>query len=112
MDLDDPFSRDLRSALDRIAELQRRSVAEPRPGQGLLPEVLAELDVAMEELSVTGEELRSQTHELATIRQALEAERQRYQELFESAPVAYPGHRSDGQDPRGQPGGGGAARGG
>gem|GEM_PF-1354100 len=89
MDLDDPFSRDLRSALDRIAELQRRSVAEPRPGQGLLPEALAELDVAMEELSVTGEELRSQTHELATTRRALEAERQRYQELFESAPVAY-----------------------
>jgi PAS domain S-box-containing protein len=89
MDLDDPFSRDLRSALDRIAELQRRSVAEPRPGQGLLPEALAELDVVMEELSVTGEELRSQTLELATARRALEAERQRYQELFESAPVAY-----------------------
>jgi hypothetical protein len=43
----------------------------------------------MEELSVTGEELRSQTGELATTRQPLEAERQRYQELFEAAPVAY-----------------------
>jgi PAS domain S-box-containing protein len=89
MDLDDPFSQELRSARDRIAELQRRSSAGPAPGQGLLPEALAELDVAMEELSVTGEELRSQTHELATTRQALEAERLRYQELFESAPVAY-----------------------
>ena len=45
-----PVPRELRSARDRIAELQRRS---------------------------------------ATARQALEAERLRYQELFESAPVAY-----------------------
>ena len=89
MDLDDPFSQELQSTRDRIAELQRRSVADPRPGHGLLPEALAELDVALEELSVAGEELRSQNDELASTRQALEAERQRYQELFESAPVAY-----------------------
>lgn len=89
MDLDDPFSRELRSLRDRIAELRRRSVADPRPGHGLLPEALAELDLALEELSVAGEELRSRHDELASTRQALEAERQRYQELFESAPVAY-----------------------
>jgi PAS domain S-box-containing protein len=89
MDRNDPFSRELRSARDRIAELQRRSVADTRPGAGLLPEALAELDVAIEELSVTGEELRTQTDELASTRRALEAERQRYQELFDSAPVPY-----------------------
>ena len=89
MDLDDPFSRELRSLRDRIAELRRRSVADPRPGHGLLPEALAELGLALEELSVAGEELRSRNDELASTRQALEAERQRYQELFESAPVAY-----------------------
>src|SRR5512133_353483 len=89
MDTDDPFSRELRSARDRIAELQRRSRATQRRGGGLLPEALAELDVAIEKLSVTGEELRSQTDELATAREALEAERHRYQELFQSAPVAY-----------------------
>ena len=88
MDRDDPLSRELRSARDRIAELQRRSGA-PGPGPGLLPEALAELDTAIEELSVTGEELRSQTDELHATRLALEAERDRYQELFESAPVAY-----------------------
>ena len=86
---DDPFSRELRSARDRIAELQRRSRAGPSRGGGLLPEALAELDVAIEELSVTGEELRSQADELASVCQALEAERDRYQELFQSAPVAY-----------------------
>jgi PAS domain S-box-containing protein len=89
MDGNDAFSRELRSARERIAELQRRAGAGPDPGGGLLPEVLAELDVAIEELSVTGQELRSQTDELATTRLALEAQRERYQELFESAPVAY-----------------------
>jgi PAS domain S-box-containing protein len=89
MDRDDPFSRELRSARDRIAELQRRSGADPAPGDGLLSQMLAELDVAIEELSVTGEELREQTDELTATRRALEAERQRYQELFEAAPVAY-----------------------
>ena len=88
MDEDDPFSRELRSARDRIAELQRRSGDGHAPG-GLLPKALAELNVAIEELSVTGEELRAQTDELASTRLALEAERERYQELFESAPVAY-----------------------
>jgi PAS domain S-box-containing protein len=89
MDTDDAFSRELRSARERIAELQRRSGAAERPDGGLLPEVLAELDVAIEELSVTGEELRTQTDELASARSALEAERERYRELFDSAPVAY-----------------------
>jgi PAS domain S-box-containing protein len=88
MATDDTFSRELRSARDRIAELQRRSDGA-RPGPGLLPELLAELDVALEELAVTGEELRSRSDELATARRALEVERRRYRELFESAPVAY-----------------------
>jgi hypothetical protein len=48
MDSNDPFSRELRSARERIAELQRRSTADSRPGGGLLPEALAELDVALE----------------------------------------------------------------
>src|SRR4029453_4710176 len=82
MDNDDLFSSELRGIRDRIAELQGRSRAAPGPGGGLLPEALGELDVAIEEL-------RSQTDELHSTREALEAERHRYQELFESAPVAY-----------------------
>jgi PAS domain S-box-containing protein len=88
MATDDAFSRELHRARDRIAELQRRSDGA-RPGPGPLPELLAELDVALEELAVTGEELRTRSDELATARRTLEVERQRYQELFESAPVAY-----------------------
>jgi hypothetical protein len=40
MDTDDPFSRELRSARERIAALQRRSRATQRRGGGLLPEAL------------------------------------------------------------------------
>jgi len=86
---EDPFSRELRAARARIAELQRRQGAAGGSSRRLLPEALAEVDVALEELAVTGQELREQTAELAVAREALEAERERYQELFQSAPVAY-----------------------
>jgi PAS domain-containing protein len=71
------------------AELQRRQGAAGGSSRRLLPEALAEVDVALEELAVTGQELREQTAELAVAREALEAERERYQELFQPAPVAY-----------------------
>src|SRR4030095_13004214 len=89
MDDNDPFSSELRSARERIGELQRRSTADSRHGGGLLPEALAELDGAIEELSVTGQELHEQTVGLTANRKALEYERERYQALFEFAPVAY-----------------------
>jgi hypothetical protein len=82
---EDPFSRELRAARARIAELQRRQGAAGGSSRRLLPEALAEVDVALEELAVTGQELREQTAELAVAREALEAERERYQELFQSA---------------------------
>jgi hypothetical protein len=40
-------------------------------------------------LSVTGQELHEQTVELTATRMPLESERERYQALFEFAPVAY-----------------------
>jgi hypothetical protein len=85
---EDPFSRELRAARARIAELQRRQGAAGGSSRRLLPEALAEVDVALEELAVTGQELREQTAELAVAREALEAERERYQELFQSAVLA------------------------
>jgi PAS domain S-box-containing protein len=87
--MEDPFTRELRAARARIAELQRRHGAAAASARGLLPEALAEVDTALEELAVTGQELQAQTAELAATREALEAERARYQELFQSAPVAY-----------------------
>ena len=50
---------------------------------------LAELHTTLEELRVTEEELRTQNDELQAARLLVEAERARYQALFEFAPDAY-----------------------
>jgi PAS domain S-box-containing protein len=49
----------------------------------------AQLDRANEELRVTEQQLRDQVEELATSRQMLEEERQRYLDMFEFAPDGY-----------------------
>ena len=49
----------------------------------------AELSQAYEELQVSEEEIRQQNQELRSARNALEAERRRYQQLFEFAPDGY-----------------------
>jgi PAS domain S-box-containing protein len=51
--------------------------------------LLEELAQAFEELQVAEEELHVQTEALVSSRELLEAERLRYRELFEHAPVAY-----------------------
>jgi PAS domain S-box-containing protein len=53
------------------------------------PLTLEQLRTTLEELRVTEEELRSQNEALLEARHALEAERGRYQSLFEFAPDAY-----------------------
>lgn len=50
---------------------------------------LQELQLALEELRIAEEELCSQNEALLLTQQALEAERQRYQDLFEFAPDGY-----------------------
>lgn len=67
------------------------SSAEALCGQNpeLLNECLEELQLALEELHVTEEELRQQNEELLMARETIELERQRYVELFESAPDGY-----------------------
>ncbi len=54
-----------------------------------LPEAYYQLEEALEELSVANEELRAQNAELLEARGQVEAERQRYQELFDFAPDGY-----------------------
>ena len=51
--------------------------------------VQRELATALEEAQVAGEELQEQNEELLRTRQAVEVERQRYRDLFESAPDGY-----------------------
>ena len=57
--------------------------------RGLLPQALEELQSSLEELRVANEEMRVQNDELAHGRLRLEAERQRYQDLFDFAPDGY-----------------------
>lgn len=70
----------------RIVALEQRATAEPSRALNILPQTLEELRTALEELSVTDEELRHQNEALATAHAVAEAERQRYQELFDFAP--------------------------
>lgn len=49
----------------------------------------ARLEETVEELNIALEEMRQQQEELVTAQQALEAERRRYQDLFDFAPEAY-----------------------
>jgi signal transduction histidine kinase len=55
----------------------------------LMEATLEELETTLEELSIAEDELRRQAEEISQSRRLLEAERQRYQELFEFAPYGY-----------------------
>ena len=77
------------AAQERLAQiLQQAGLSD----MGLNPgsqDALEELGTALEELRTAEEELRQQNEELATARIVIEAERQRYLDLFEHAPDAY-----------------------
>src|SRR5712691_10262761 len=73
----------------RIVALEQRAMADPSQALEGLPEALEELRTALEELSVTDAELRHQNEALATAHAVGEAERRRYQELFDFAPHGY-----------------------
>lgn len=72
-------SADLSSQTDQFPEQQKE----------LLRESLEEFSFSLEELQVLVEELHVQKEELANSRIELEAERQRYKELFELVPDGY-----------------------
>jgi PAS domain S-box-containing protein len=82
------FDQRIQAARQRMETLAERA-KRPTNEQGLMLETLEDLSSAMEELHVAAEELRQQNEELAATRQIVEAERQRYQDLFEFAPDAY-----------------------
>lgn len=90
-------------SLQRFEELWQRADELPKPTEGLwrqadefpeqqqelLMESLTELSSSLEELQVVAEELRQQNLELTRRKQAVEAERQRYQNLIHLAPDCY-----------------------
>ncbi len=72
--------------LEKTAATRAAQAIRPR---GLLPQALEELHLSLEELRVAEEEMRVQNEELGYGRERLEAERQRYQDLFDFAPDGY-----------------------
>lgn len=76
---------------DAVGEWIRsaRRVAPETPSVDVDPNELAEIEAAFEELRVAEEELRVQNEQLEEVLQDAQAERRRYQELFELAPDPY-----------------------
>jgi PAS domain S-box-containing protein len=83
------FAQQLEDIHWRLAELYQGANSLIEPPIKLLPVAFKELGIASEELQVAVEELHQQNEELAAARMALEAECQRYQELFDFAPDGY-----------------------
>lgn len=81
----DNIALDLQAMLRRVSELSQVSAA----GDNLLGPLLHELETSVEELRVADEELRAQNEQLALSQLAVEAERERYRDLFEFAPDGY-----------------------
>ncbi len=82
------FQEEVRQALSRVADLRQRVRSEAEPPR-LTTEALEELGTTLEELQVAEEELRIQNEELIAARIVADAERHRYQDLFEFAPIPF-----------------------
>ncbi len=84
-----PISPQLKMVYRRFLTLQQQAEELPKNHQLILLEAFEELQTVLEELQVSEEEVRAQSEMLVEARHTIEAERQRYQELFEFAPDGY-----------------------
>ncbi|MHB8074126.1 hybrid sensor histidine kinase/response regulator [Desulfosporosinus fructosivorans] len=75
----------VQKAFSRLENLSQCDLSS----QELTSKLLSELDFALHELKIASVELIEQNEEMASSRQKLEAERCRYQELFDFAPDGY-----------------------
>ncbi|HSU14822.1 PAS domain-containing sensor histidine kinase [Longimicrobium sp.] len=96
MNFEPPFQARINDARARVAVLRRRVEESGRAGDSVLGEAVDELLAALEELEVSDEELRAQNETLAATQLLVEAERQRYADLFHFAPDPYLVTGSDG----------------
>ena len=83
------FDQQIEASLQRLETIEQCANDSSSSAQDLLKEAIAESSIALEELHVAVEELQQQNRELLAIRQQVEQERERYQELFEEAPDGY-----------------------
>lgn len=82
-------SPQLIAVYQRAGVLQQRARRLPVSQQAILAEALEELQAVLEELQASEASLHEQNEALVGTRQTVEAERQRYRELFEFAPDGY-----------------------
>lgn len=73
----------------RLADLYQTATVLPWVPQDMLPQAFEELHSTSRTVQLAVEELYQQNEELIQTQNFLEAERQRYQDLFELAPDAY-----------------------
>lgn len=83
----DKFNLQAQAMYERLAGLYQSASLQPPPD--LLPQAFKELGSASEILHIAIEELHQQNEELVQTRNLIEAERQRYVNLFEFAPESY-----------------------
>jgi len=84
----DAFDEQFQAARRRLEELAERAQGSAGEQSSLLGD-LQELSRALEGLRVVAVGLRRQNEELAATRRSVEEERQRYRDLFASAPPSY-----------------------
>lgn len=73
----------------RLSDLYRSAVASASPSPDLLPTALVELGIVSEALQLVMDELARQNENLSFIQNKVQAEHQRYQDLFELIPSSY-----------------------
>jgi PAS domain S-box-containing protein len=87
------YRRETEALVERITELYRQisnlKELAGDPYSDTLSNALEALEVSLEELAASEEEISQQNEELIEAQEALDAERRRYRELFDLAPVSY-----------------------
>jgi len=84
------FAQQVEDIHGRLSELYRgANTSVQEEANLLLPVAFKELGTASEALQIATKQLFQQTEELAATRAQVEAQRQRYQDLFEFMPIAY-----------------------
>lgn len=85
----DRFVQQAQKMYRRLAFLYQNANATPLKPEDLMPQAFKELGSASEIVMLATEELYQQNEELVKTRSLIEAERQRYVDLFDSAPDGY-----------------------
>jgi PAS domain S-box-containing protein len=83
------FQKQVDTAQKKLQALEQRAQTLPAMRRELVGEALEELSFTLEELRVSAEEMRQMNDQLAEAGRVVEAERMRFQELFDFAPDGY-----------------------